>query len=199
MNTSQLAKFCTSALDFADGLRAACALFVITDGLRLQHFLAQCAHESGGFTKLSENLNYSADALCRLWPARFPGDVADAYARQPQKIANRVYGGRMGNGDEASGEGWRYRGRGLIQLTGRENYGKASQAIFGDLTLIVDPDQVAEPRAATLSAAWFWQSHACNELADADDLDGITRRINGGLNGIGDRQQWLDRAKECFT
>lgn len=198
MNTAQLSRFCTSAMDFSDGLNQACARFEIADGLRLQHFVAQLAHESAGFTRLEENLNYSADALHRLWPNRFTQEQAQDYARQPERIANRVYGGRMGNGPESSGEGWLYRGRGLIQLTGKDNYHRASQAVFGDARLLANPDAAADHGPAPLIAGWFWQSHACNELADADDLEGITRRINGGLNGLHDRQLWLERAKECF-
>ena len=128
-------------------------------------FIGQCMHESGGFKLLSENLNYSAKALMATWPSRFPTEeMANQYARTPEKIANKVYGGRMGNADESSGEGWKYRGRGIKQLTGKENYQRCSDALGVDL--VENPDLLLEPKYAALSAGWFWNKHNLNDLAD---------------------------------
>lgn len=167
----------------------------LTTPLRRAHFMAQLAHETGGFKRLVENLNYSAEALQRTWPSRFDAAMAKAYARQPERIANRVYGGRLGNGPEASGDGWRYRGRGFIQLTGRDNYARYSHLVFGDDRLVRDPSQAAEPAVAMRIALAYWDANGLNTLADKDDLEGITRRINGGLIGLADRRRWLDHFK----
>jgi putative chitinase len=138
-------------------VQMACTEFEINTPLRISAFLAQCAHESGGFTRLVENLNYSAEALIRVWPKRFPSmEVAMRYHRQPEKIANSVYASRMGNGPEASGEGWKYRGRGLKQLTGKDNYQRCGQALA--LDLVGDPDLLLNPRPAARSAGWFWRN-----------------------------------------
>lgn len=164
----------------------------LTTPLRRRHFMAQLAHESGGFKRLVENLNYSVEALQRTWPGRFDAATATTYARQPERIANRVYGGRLGNGPEATGDGWRYRGRGYIQLTGKANYAKYSQLVFGDDRLVREPGQAAEPAVAMRLALAYWNAHDLNTLADRDDLEGITRRINGGLIGLTDRRRWLE-------
>ena len=164
---------------------------------RSAHFLAQTAHESAGYTVLIENLNYSAQALRATFGKYFDGPAAIAYQRQPERIANRVYGGRMGNGPEASGDGWRFRGRGLIQLTGRDNY-RAAGADLG-LQLLERPDDAARPDIAPLIAGWFWSARGLNKLADVDDLAGITRRINGGANGLEDRAQWLAKARKVLA
>lgn len=167
---------------------------------RIAAFLAQAAHESAELTHLEESLNYSADALSRLWPRHFGAQEAQDYARQPEKIANRAYADRMGNGDEASGDGWRYRGRGIFQLTGRANYRDCSIAIAGDAdTLLLNPELVAEPDYACESAGWFWQSKGLNELADRGGFEEITRRINGGLNGLEDRVAHWHRAIEMLA
>jgi putative chitinase len=163
--------------------------FQINTPLRLAHFLAQCAHESGGFKATQENLNYSADGLTKIFHKYFADDAtAAAYARQPQKIAARIYGGRMGNGDEASGEGWKFHGRGYIQLTGKDNYSALSKAIGVDC--VADPDSVATTYAL-LSAAWFWQTRSLNTSADkgADMtvVTEITHKVNGGTIGLDDR------------
>ncbi len=157
-------------------------------------FLAQVAHESAGFALVEENLNYSAEALQRLFWRHISADEVHAYARNPQAIANRVYANRMGNGDEASGDGWKYRGRGLIQLTGRANYaafdiwdGKRYQP--GGL--VDAPDLALLPHMAARIAGWYWHGHACNELADAGNFEAITRAINGGVIGLQDRQARL--------
>jgi putative chitinase len=148
-------------------------------------FIGQCMHESGGFRLLRENLNYSAKALMNTWPSRFPdADVAEQYARQPEKIANKVYSGRMGNTED--GDGAKYIGRGLIQLTGKDNYRAFGEAIGEDL--VANPQLVEEPRYAALSAGWFWNKRGLNALADAMDIETLTKRINGGSIGIDDRK-----------
>lgn len=164
--------------------------FNINTPLRLAHFLAQCAHESAEFTALQEKLNYSAVRLKQVFPKYFPDNLADSYARQPEKIASRIYGNRMGNGDEASGEGYQYRGRGYIQLTGKDNYKAFAQTVSDDI--LQDPDLVAT-KYPLLSAAWFWNTRSLNLLADqgSDDqvVTNITKKVNGGLNGLDDRIQ----------
>jgi len=172
-------------------LQFTCDKFEINTPERIAGFLAQIGHESGGFRFTSENLNYRAEALTRLWPSRFPPGVAESYAMQPEKIANRAYCDRMGNGDEASGDGWKYRGRGLIQLTGKDNY--AAFSLDADNEALVNPDLVAEPELAALSAGWFWKKNGLNALADNQDIVGMTRRINGGTNGLDDRQMRYSR------
>jgi putative chitinase len=164
------------------------AKFGIDSPLRLAHFLAQCAHESAEFKALEENLNYSVDGLKKVFSKYFPDDLANGYARQPEKIASRVYAGRMGNGDEASKEGYKYRGRGYIQLTGKDNYGAFAKAIGDDV--VTNPDWV-KTKYPLLSAAWFWNTRALNELADqgaSDDVvTKITKKVNGGTLGLDDR------------
>lgn len=167
--------------------------FSINTPGRRAAFIGQCAHESGNFAVLEENLNYSADSLCRVWPKRFPSAAEAApYHRQPEKIANRVYASRMGNGDEASGDGWRYRGRGLIQLTGKDNYRAAGLALDEDF--VIAPQLVATRDCAALVAAWYWQTHGLNQLADVGDQITITRKINGGVIGLDDRVAKIDNA-----
>lgn len=170
----------------------------INTPLREAHFIAQLAHESGGFRYQKENLNYSEQGLRTTFAKYFPDDdVAHEYARNPEQIANRVYANRIGNGDEASGDGWRYRGRGLIQLTGKANY-EACAAGTG-IDLLDDPEQICEDHVVTVTVAgWFWQSNKLNPLADKDDIDAITKRINGGLNGLADRKEYLARCKKIL-
>lgn len=164
------------------------ARFNINTSLRLAHFLAQCAHESAEFKTREENLNYSAAGLKKVFPRYFPGNLAENYARQPEKIASRVYGGRMGNGNEASKEGYKYRGRGYIQLTGKDNYSAFANSVSDDV--LDKPDLVAS-QYPLLSAAWFWDIRSLNALADAGAGDEvvtkITKKVNGGLNGLEDR------------
>lgn len=167
----------------------------ITNNARIAAFLAQLAHESAELTRLEENLNYSAEALVRVWPTRFTREDAEACARQPERIANRVYANRLGNGDVASGDGWLYRGRGPIQITGKENYRHCSVAIAGDAdTLLVNPDFLRAPTYGAESAGWFWASRGLSELADRGGFEEITRKINGGLNGLEDRVAYWNRA-----
>jgi putative chitinase len=154
-------------------------------------FIGQCAHESGNFKTLQENLNYSAEGLMKTWPSRFPTrEIADQYARQPAKIAGKVYNGRLGNGSEE--EAAKYLGRGLIQLTGRENYANCGTAIGVDL--IGNPNLLTEPEYAALSAGWFWNKKGLNALADAGDYETMTKRINGGLIGLDDRKAKIAKA-----
>jgi putative chitinase len=163
--------------------------FEINTPLRLAHFLAQCGHESGGFKVTSENLNYSAKGLMGIFKKYFPTQqLAESYQRQPQKIANKVYASRMDNGNEASGDGFKFRGRGYIQLTGRANYTAFGKAINEDIAN--NPD-VVSGKYALLSAAWFWSKNGLNRLADGGANDtvvtSITKRVNGGTIGLADR------------
>jgi putative chitinase len=165
------------------------AKFQINTPLRLAHFLAQCGHESGGFRATQENLNYSAKGLAGIFKKYFPTEAAAAsYARQPQKIASKVYGGRMGNGPESSGEGYKFRGRGYIQLTGKDNYTAFGKSIGEDMT--ANPDKVASTYAL-LSAAWFFTKNGLHKMADGGATDAvvtsITKRVNGGTIGLADR------------
>jgi putative chitinase len=169
------------------------ARFSIDTPIRQAMFLAQLAHESGELRHAVENLSYSAVALRRVWPGRFSAADAEAYARKPEKIASRAYADRMGNGDEASGDGWRYRGRGLIQITGRDNYRTCGEALDHDF--IAAPDDMAKTPWSVLSAGWFWDSRRLNPIADRDDIEAVTRKINGGTNGLDDRKEFYERAK----
>jgi putative chitinase len=147
---------------------------------------------------LSENLNYRAATLMKLWPKRFPTlEVANQYAGQPRRIANKVYADRMGNRDEASGDGFRFSGKGCIQLTGHANYFHASKALGVDF--VMDPDLVATPKYAALTAGWFWSTHKCNELAEAADWIALTKRINGGVIGLDDRVKHTNEALAVLT
>ena len=160
-------------------------------------FIGQCQHESNNFKTLEENLHYSADGLMRVWPSRFTNKiVADAYANNPEKIADKVYAGRMGNGDEESGDGWAFHGRGLIQLTGRDSYdrfGKAVGVVFTD-----QPQLLVEPNYAALSAGWFWNKTGLNDLSDAQEYGQMTKRINGGTLGLDDRIVRITKAKQVL-
>jgi len=170
--------------------------FEINTPLRLAHFLSQCGHESGGFKVVTENLNYSADGLKKIFGKYFPGNLNEVYARQPEKIASRVYGSRMGNGDEASREGWKFRGRGYIQLTGKNNYAAFDK--FVDEDLMVNPDLVAT-KYPLLSAAWFFHKNGLHNISDKGATDAIvtevTKRVNGGTHGLADR---LSRFKQLY-
>lgn len=163
--------------------------FDISNPFRLSHFLAQCAHESGNFKHVRENLNYSAEGLVKVFPKYFSKETALWYARKPEAIANVVYGGRMGNGDKNSGDGWKYRGKGYIQLTGKSNY-KAFADHIGDTNIMINPDLVATKYPLT-SAAWFFETKKlwkiCDEGLHNDIVKKITYRINGGYNGLADR------------
>jgi putative chitinase len=194
---------CSSAAAWVTALNNAMARFDITGSRRMAAFLAQIAHESGQLARLAENLNYTAKRLMQVWPSRFPTlDKAIKYEKNPEKLANHVYAGRLGNGDEASGDGWRFRGRGLIQLTGRGNYRAAGQGI--GLPLEEQSELLGQPEAAALSAAWFWKSHGLNELADDQSNDNenfktITKRINGDTVGLQERIAFWERAKTVLA
>jgi len=166
---------------------------------RVAAFIAQCSHESGGFSVLEENLNYRAATLSKLWPQRFPPGVAEQYAGKPEMIANKTYGGRMGNGSEETGEGYKYRGRGILQLTGKDNYKTCSQALFQDGSLLEDPDLLLDPYYAIHSACWFWNKNKLNQFADSGDLTTMTKKINGGTIGLEDRIKHYDHAVEILT
>ena len=156
-------------------------------------FIGQCAHESGNFKTLEENLNYKPEALMRVWPSRFPDlPTAMKYAHNQEAIANKVYGGRMGNGVEETGDGWKYHGRGLIQLTGKENYERCGSGIGVDL--LSNPNLLNTPEYAALSAGWFWGKKDLNSLADMFDFETMTKRINGGLIGLDDRKAKIAKA-----
>ena len=161
-------------------------------------FIGQCGHECGQFRILEENLNYKAATLMKLWAKRFPTlEIANAYAGNPKKIANMVYASRMGNRDEASGDGYRFRGRGCIQLTGYANYFHAGQAIGVDF--VAEPDLVSTPKYAALTAGWFWDTHKCNEAAEAADWTKLTKIINGGTIGLDDRVAHTNQALAVIT
>jgi putative chitinase len=167
------------------------AKYDISTPIRQACFMGQCAHESGNFKTLQENLNYSAEGLMKTWPSRFPTkELADQYARQPAKIAGKVYNGRLGNTSEE--EASMYLGRGLIQLTGRENYANCGTALGIDL--IGNPNLLIEPKYAALSAGWFWNKKGLNGLADTSDFETMTKRINGGLIGLEDRKVKIAKA-----
>lgn len=192
---------------FAGPLTYTLPAYGIDTALRVRAFLAIVGHETGHLQHLEESLRYRADRLRVVFPRYFPDDAtAAAYAMQPERIANRVYADRMGNGDEASGDGWRYRGRGLIQLTGRDNYRLASRLLPAGPDFEADPDRAAEPEHAVEIAAAWWQHHGLNELCDAmagaqdeaaefEALRRIVRRVNGGYNGLAERWTLYKRAK----
>jgi len=173
------------------------ARFGITNVLRLAHFLSQCGHESGGFKAVNENLNYSADGLKKIFPKYFPGNISESYARNPEKIAAKVYGGRMGNGDEASKDGWKFRGRGYIQLTGKSNYTAFDKLV--EENILENPDLVAT-KYPLASAAFFFQSNGlwaiCDKGADDATVTAVTKRVNGGTIGLPDR---LKHFKEYYS
>jgi putative chitinase len=197
-----------------DAIVATCQEFGIDTDKRIAAFLAQTAHESAGYTALQENLNYRAAVLATCWPKRFaqleagvpvakakplkdakgkniPTKFAEALEKHPEQIANVVYSARMGNGPIESGDGWKFRGRGLKQLTGRDNYTRCGKAL--GLDLAEQPDLLLDPGPAARSAGWFWQSNKCSDFMDRDDFKGLTIRINGGTIGLADRTQRYER------
>jgi putative chitinase len=185
------------AAKWAESLNETCERFAIDSPFRIAGFLSNTAHESGGFKFVKENLHYSAASLMRVWASRFPTlEIANQYAMQPEKIANRAYCDRMGNGNEASGDGARYIGRGLIQLTGKNNYVAYSMAC--DNEALTKPEIVEQPKYAAESAGWFWSVNKLNTLADAQDVQGMCRRINGGLHGLDDRQMKYSKIMSYF-
>jgi len=183
---------------WVDPLNETFARFDISNPNRQAAFIGQCGHECGNFRVLEENLNYKAATLMKLWAKRFPTlEIANQYAGNPKKIANMVYANRMGNRDEASGDGYRFRGRGCIQTTGHANYFHAGQAIGVDF--VMEPDLVANPKYAALTAGFFWSTHGLNTLADNKDHRAITKRINGGFIGLEDRIEHTRMAFAILT
>ena len=196
-----------------DAIVATCEEFAINTPQRIASFLAQTSHESGGYTMLSENLNYKAATLAACWPNRFaelgpdkkpkkengklvPTAVANSIAGKPELIANLVYSSRMGNGPAESGEGWKYRGRGLKQLTGKDNYTRCGAALGVDL--VANPDLLLEPMYAARSAGWFYAANGLSKYADSDDIKGMTIKINGGTIGLEQRTLLYKLVKESM-
>ena len=172
--------------------------FGISTPLRFVHFIAQIAHESGEFKSMEENLNYSADGLLRVFPKYFTKETAAQYARKPEKIANKVYANRMGNGDEASGDGWRFKGRGAIGTTGRDNYKAYADSEFCVGDLMNHPEWLAQSPGCFKSAMYFWWKNGLNQIADTDDVVKVTKRVNGGTNGLAQRQYYYRMAKRVM-
>jgi putative chitinase len=194
MNQDQLSKL---GIDprWEEPLNEVFAKYEINTPLRQAAFIGQCQHESGNFKFLKENLNYSAKALMATWPSRFPNmEVATEYERKPEKIANKVYSGRMGNTED--GDGGKYIGRGLIQTTGKENYKHCGDAL--GLDLLANPELLEQPKYAALSAGWFWNKKGLNSLADAKDYKTMTQRINGGTLGLDDRVHHIEKAVQIL-
>ena len=177
---------------YAPLLAEACPLWEIDEPREVAGFLANCAHECARFTVFEENLNYSARGLRQYWPNRISDDLARQIERKPMLIANTVYANRMGNGDEDSNDGWTYRGRGCIQLTGRMNYTKFADAWGYDV--VATPSMLAQPEGAIVSACWFWKTNGCNELAQASEWLALRKRVNGGTNGLAEVTALLETA-----
>lgn len=196
----------TKAAEFVETFNLWCERFEINTTARVCHLLCQLTHESGNFKYVEENLNYSADGLRKTFPKYFPTSaLALQYARQPQKIANRVYANRMGNGSESSGDGWKYRGRGFIQLTGKNQYKAYQNSGFCNGNLLAHPEWLCQKPGHTKSAMWYWHANNLNALADLDLGDGligedivrkITKKINGGTNGLSNRLYLYRRFKK---
>ena len=192
VNAEQLQKLHIGA-EWVDALNETFSRFNITTNNQKAMFIGQCSHESGNFRLLQENLNYKAATLMKLWPKRFPTlEVANQYAGNARAIANKVYADRMGNRDEASGDGYRFRGKGLVQLTGHSNHFHAGKALGVDF--VMQPDLVATPKYAALTAGWFWDTHKLNPPSDALDYTKVTKIINGGTIGLDDRIKHVQQA-----
>lgn len=184
---------------WTDAINELLPKYGITAGPRLWMFLAQCGHESASFTAVQENLNYSRDALLRVFPKYFDRLNVDHYARMPMAIANRVYASRMGNGNEASGDGWRYRGRGPIQCTGKSNYEKFFKETYPETWQDCTPDMLLEPKVGIAAACWFWKSRNLNRVSDREDVLTATKLINGGVHGLTDRQTRYTAVKKLLS
>ncbi len=173
--------------------------FQITTPARVAGFVAQCQHESADFTVLQENLNYGWKGLRGLFGKYFPtDDLAKQYERKPEMIANKIYSNRMGNGSPESGDGWRFRGRGILQITGRSNYTQCSRDLFQDDTLVNEPDLLRTPEYSVLTACWFWHKNGLNQICDAGDIVLLSKRINGGTIGLEDRIKHWNIALDLF-
>jgi len=177
--------------------------FDISSPARQACWIGQCGHECGNFRIMEENLNYRAPTLLKLFPRTpkrawgFTPEEAAAYEKQPQRIANRIYSNRMGNRDETSGDGWRFRGAGFLQLTGHSNFWHASQALGEDF--VMQPELVRTPKYAAMTAGWFWQTHRLNQYADSGDYLTLTKRINGGTIGLEDRKKHINEALHILS
>ena len=183
---------------WVDALNETFQRFNILTPIQQASFIGQCGHECANFKILEENLNYRAETLMKLWKSRFPTiEIANEYARNPKKIANKVYANRMGNRDESSGDGFRFRGRGCIQLTGHANYFHAGKACGVDF--VMEPDLVATPQYAAMTAGWFWDTHKLNQFADVRDFKTMTKKINGGFIGLDDRIKHINHAIQVLT
>jgi putative chitinase len=182
----------------ADAFNETFERFGILTPLQQASWIGQCGHECGNFRIMEENLNYRAATLLKLFPKTpkrqwgFTPEEAAAYEKQPRKIANRIYSNRMGNRDEASGDGWRFRGSGFLQLTGHSNFYHAGQALGADF--VMEPELVRTPRYAAQTAGWFWQTHKLNQTADGRDFVTMTKKINGGTIGLDDRIKHINQA-----
>ena len=200
MTSEQLAKLGINP-DWLSWLQKTCDRYSIDNTIRQAYFLGQCMHESNNFKTLQENLHYSANGLKAVWGSRFPTDeIANKYANHPDMIANKVYANRMGNGNEESGDGWRYRGRGIIQCTGKDLYKTLSDAL--NIDLMIDPDLLMQMPYASMSAGWFWNKRGLNALADQNNYEAtkeMTKRINGGFNGLDDRINKIEQVKKVLT
>jgi putative chitinase len=199
VNSQQLQRLGIGS-EWVDALNETFQRFDISTFVQQASFIGQCGHECGNFRTLEENLNYRAETLLKLWPRRFNASNVGEYARNPKKIANMVYSNRMGNRDEASGDGYRFRGRGCIQLTGHANYYHAGQACGVDF--VMQPDLVATPMYAAMTAGWFWSTQKLNQFARApNDIDyvGMTKKINGGTIGLDDRKERITKAFEALS
>ena len=192
INSDQLKQLGIGA-EWVDPLNETFQKFNILTPRQQGAFIGQCGHECGNFKVLEENLNYRAATLMKLWPKRFPTqEVANSYEKNPKKIANMVYSSRMGNRDESSGDGYRFRGRGCIQLTGHSNYYHAGQACGVDF--VMSPDLVGTPKYAAITAGWFWSTHNCNTLSENQDWIALTKKINGGTIGLKERIEHTEKA-----
>jgi putative chitinase len=202
LNSDQLKKMHIGA-EWVDALNETFERFQIDTPMRQASFIGQTSHECANFRVLEENLNYRAATLLKLFPRTprrawgFTPEEAAAYERQPKKIANRIYGNRMNNRDEASGDGFRFRGRGILQLTGAANYHHAGKALGVDF--IMEPDLVATPKYAAMTAGWFWNTHKINQYADVQDWVTMTKRINGGTIGLDDRIKHIMQALQILS
>lgn len=200
MNVKQLAAILVGNKEvetWSPLLQKAFAKYDINTKERIAGFLSQCIHESANFTRIEENLNYSSEGLAKTFPKYFKNGSEQFYNRKPEAIANVVYANRMGNGNTQSGDGWRYRGRGLIQLTGKDNYAMFAKALNKTLEQTVEYLKTKE--GALESACWFWKTHNLNAAADAKDVVAMTKIINGGKHGLQERQQYFVHALQVLS
>jgi putative chitinase len=200
MEARTLSDIAKITLDHAEAIKDAINMAIdkadLSTDERVAAFIAQCGHESDSFRFMEENLNYKAESLCRTWPSHFNEENAQEYAHQPEKIANRAYANRMGNGDEESGDGWNYRGRGWLETTGKKGYEDLSDAT--QIDFLSNPDAVATPEGSAISAVVFWEKHNLNKHVDNNDFTGLTKAINGGTIGLDDRMARYEYAMQVL-